>query len=584
MYIKRLLEISLAVVALAACNGLTPSEQTVSLDNLPVASELKEISFSSDKARYNPGDEVVFTSSVSKKDLGIRYWHLGEVIEENFVSNTREWKWTPPANDFKGYMAELVGKDADGKLVSLGTCAVDVSSDWTRFPRYGYLGTFCNAPNVKREKVISKLNRHHINGLQYYEWAYDHHHPLCGTPENPEPEWDKYLTGSTCQLEVIQGYIKLGHDHNIASMFYDLNNGVFEWCEQDGCGSTWYTYTDKNHTNKDYHPLDVPPFRSNLYLVDPSLDAWLEYFARQIDDVYKVFDFDGFHIDQLGNRGKIYDYNGNPVYLPDGYAKMIKAMKTAQPDKILAFNAVSGWGQKEIASAPVSFLYNEVWDTNYGAIKRTLDENRAIDPSRNTVLAAYMHSANDGYFNIPAVLLTEAVMFAMGASHIELGETLICDIYWPACKMKLKPELELALVKYYDFLTAYENILRDGGKEFKLKITSSDIPVTYWEPSQGSVNVYGSQKDGKIMIHLLNFCDAVHMNWRDDKRNQAEPKAIEEFSITVPTIKAVKKVWAASPDIAGGAPQELEFKENQAKTAITVTVPYLKYWTMIVVE
>ena len=552
---------------------------------LPVSEDFKEITIVSDKAMYSPGDPVQFRGSANRSGLGVRYWHLGDVVSEVALESSSSWRWNPPTRDFQGYYAELVAKDAAGNLRTLGTCAVDVSSTWTKFPRYGFLSRFgADAPENKRVQVMSNLNRHHINGLQFYEWAYDHHHPLCGTPENPGEEWDKYLMGTTCRLDVIRDYIKIGHDYNMASMFYDLNNGVFEWCENDGCGSTWYTYLDKNHSVKDKHDLDVPPFRSDLYLVDPNLKAWRDYFAKQIDDVYKVFDFDGFQIDQLGYRGTIYDYDGKEVNLPSGYEKVIQTMKQAQPDKTLVFNAVSGYGQKEIASAPVSFLYNEVWDMSFGALKSTMDENHRIDPARNTVIAAYIHNKNDGYFNTPAVLMLDAVLFALGASHIELGENMTCQIYWPTCKMEMKPELQKAVVEYYDFLTGYENLLRDGGKETKLNVSSPDIPIAYWEPSAGKVNVYGKLVGGKTVAHLLNFKDVKHMNWRDDSRTQAEPGEIKEFKITIPTVKAVKRVWTASPDYDGGTPREVAFTVSSDQTTVTITVPYLKYWTMVVVE
>ncbi|MDD4535278.1 MAG: glycoside hydrolase family 66 protein, partial [Prevotella sp.] len=44
----------------------------------------------------------------------------------------------------------------------------------------------------------------------------------------------------------------------------------------------------------------------------------------------------------------------------------------------------------------------------------------------------------------------------------------------------------------------------------------------------------------------------------------------------------VNKVWVASPDIHGGAMQELTFVQKDG--FVTFTVPSLKYWTMIVLE
>ena len=64
-------------------------------------------------------------------------------------------------------------------------------------------------------------------------------------------------------------------------------------------------------------------------------------YCPENDDVYANLDFDGYQIDQLGNRGDRYDYDGNKVNLPKGYASFIEAMKQKHPDKRLVMNAVS---------------------------------------------------------------------------------------------------------------------------------------------------------------------------------------------------------------------------------------------------
>ena len=102
---------------------------------LPVSEDFKEITIVSDKAMYSPGDPVQFRGSANRSGLGVRYWHLGDVVSEVALESSSSWRWNPPTRDYQGYYAELVAKDADGNLKTLGTCAVDVSSTWTKFPR-----------------------------------------------------------------------------------------------------------------------------------------------------------------------------------------------------------------------------------------------------------------------------------------------------------------------------------------------------------------------------------------------------------------------------------------------------------------
>lgn len=547
---------------------------------LPVSQLLRNVAVTTDKAVYAPGAVVRFTGDRSQAGLGVRYWHLGEVVEEQLLEDSAEWTWTLPQTDFQGYYVELIGKNAQGVVRTVGSVAVDASSDWTRFPRYGFLSKFGNVAPSQRASVIAKLNRYHINGIQYYDWMYDHHHPLAGTPEAPEADWPSII-GDLCEREVVQGYIDEAHKYNMASMFYDLCYGVLEWAEEDGVDPAWYLYKDASRRNRDYHPLGAP-FRSNIYLVDPGHAGWLDYFSNRVDEVYQVYGFDGFHIDQLGSRGDRYGSDGKKVDLPAGYGKFLEKMKQVQPGKKLAFNAVSRYGQSRIAAAPSDFLYNEVWTTGFSELDKVMTENLSLAPGKNTVLAAYMNYKQSGTFNTPAVLLADAVIFALGGSHLELGEHMLSNEYFPNASMKMSSELSDKLVAYYDFLTGYENLLRDGGVRSGLSVSADEVKMDPWGPVKGSVNTLAFQVGDKLVVHLLNFVNARHLDWRDDSMNQAAPSTYENLNISIRSSRDVKKVWVASPDVNGGVPQQVPF--SASGISVKITVPSLQFWTMVVIE
>ena len=100
------------------------------------------LNLTTDKAKYQPGEEISFSVNGIHQNTMIRYKYLGEVISEENLGS-RSWTWTPPYEDFRGYMVELV-KTTGGEETVIGTVAVDVSSDWTKFPRYGFLTEFGN--------------------------------------------------------------------------------------------------------------------------------------------------------------------------------------------------------------------------------------------------------------------------------------------------------------------------------------------------------------------------------------------------------------------------------------------------------
>ena len=66
---------------------------------------------------------------------------MDKVVSEQAAVGTT-WTWTAPATDYTGYLVDVYRTKENGTEVILGTIAVDVSSDWTRFPRYGFVATF----------------------------------------------------------------------------------------------------------------------------------------------------------------------------------------------------------------------------------------------------------------------------------------------------------------------------------------------------------------------------------------------------------------------------------------------------------
>lgn len=542
---------------------------------------------STDKAAYSPGETVTFTIKDLPSNATIRYTYLDSLVEEKPLTEST-WQWTVPTTDYKGYMASVYSND---KLYA--NIAVDVSSDWAKFPRYGFVSDYSKMSQPIIDNIVERLNRYHINGLQFYDWLYEHQHPLAGTVENPAASWLD-IFNRTNYFSTVQGYIESAKSRNIKTMFYNLCYGALDDAASDGVSDQWYLYTDQNHTTKDYHGLSSG--RSNIYVLNPANTSWQQYLAKQNQDVYDVFDFDGYHIDQLGYRGTRYDYDGNEVNMTAGYKSFINAMKIAQPDKDLVFNAVGGYGQDQIANTGVDFLYEEVWggrntdnpNDSYGDLINTMRNNvMESNPEKNIVLAAYMDydaSSTPGYVNMPGVLLADASIFAWGGAHLELGEHYLTNEYFPNDNLQMKSDLGMALVHYYDFLVAYENLLRDGGEFQGAEVTFPDTTIisNHWPAAKGEVATIGKKVNGKDVIHLINFTNAFTMNWRDTNGTQTEPNLINNLKTNIDVTGNVSKVWFASPDVNGGTAQELDFAQSGNK--ITVTLPSFKYWDMIVIN
>lgn len=578
--IKLLSFIFLILFLNAACKKFTPSNNPITYGSSSVAD------FTTDKAIYAPGQMVTFTLN---KDIPtgakIRYRKLAETIAETPFSS-KSWQWTTPSTDFTGYMADVYTTE-NGMEKIQASIGIDVSSDYSKFPRNGFLSKFGEMTNGEMQLVVSNLNRYHINVVQFYDWQYKHHLPLAGTASSPAAQW-KDIANRDTYLSTVKGYVDATHSFGMKSLFYNLAYGALSDAASDGVPSQWYLYKDANQTNRDYFPLGSP-FKSSIYLLDPSNTDWQQYISTKNNDVYSVFNFDGYQVDQLGERGTLYTATGSTLNLSNTFQPFLQAMKNASPSKSLVMNAVNQYGQQGIAQSPVDFLYTEVWSPNdgYKDLANIIQYNDGLTSNtRKTILAAYMNydlAGNPGYFNTPAVLLTDAVIFAFGGSHLELGEHMLGKEYFPNNNLQMKPELKTAITSYYDFLVAYENLLRDGGNFNTPSIVCSNNKMTLdtWPPQTGQVSVVGKNFMNKQVLHFLNFTNATSMNWRDANGTQASPNTITDAKIDFTTTRSVNKIWYASPDDSGVAKQ---LAYTQTGKTVSFTVPSLQYWNMVVVE
>ena len=568
-------------------------------------------SIETDKCSYCPGDTVTLTlSTTATTGMRVRYRYLGDIIADTLLSS-RSWTWIAPPEDFRGYMVEVYRSEEDCDNIC-ATIGIDVSSDWTRFPRYGFVATFGSDKTLSKTKSEMKwLNRCHINGVQFQDWHYCHDWPLGGTRENGL--WTSYkdIANRTIYTSAIKNYIRMQHERGMKSIFYNLCLGALDGWQERGVETEWFIFKDQNHTTKDKH--DLPDsWKSDIYLLNPANEGWLAYLAERNDEVYSFLDFDGYQIDQLGSRGNVYDYNGNSVDLRSGYATFINYMKNRHPEKRLIMNAVSQWGASQIAgTGKVDFLYNEVWGNQAGNsltsgegrfanIKNVIDENCSLSPNLRTVLAAYMNYTSDGKnFNTPGIVMADAVMFALGGSHLELGgDHMLCREYFPYSGMKWHSQLEDWMTRYYDFLTAYENLLRDNWTErTNVKATCSDVTINTWEPQANQVTLLAREVDGRQVVHLLNFThdetstdvsDDYMLCWHDNEAKRPWPQRFENLSIKLTGLTGMgrlRRIWVASPDYCGGAMQELtDFRYTSSTGTVYLTLPSLQFWTMIVIE
>jgi dextranase len=156
--------------------------------------------------------------------------------------------------------------------------------------------------------------------------------------------------------------------------------------------------------------------------------------------------------------------------------------------------------------------------------------------------------------------------------------------YFPNENLSMKDDLKQAMIRYYDFLVAYENLLRDGGAfdTISVSCTNGKMLLNPWPPQIGQVSVVAKAFSNREVLHLINFNNANSLDWRDPQGTQQAPEVIQSATLSFTAPNKVSKIWIASPDINLGVATDLNF--TQTGTRVTFTVPSLEYWDMVVIE
>ncbi len=546
-----------------------------------------------DKSRYNASDVVnltaTFQNTIASGNLIVKYWHLGDSIGQSTYpisgSNALSWTWQSPAADYSGYFVQAIlqqgGVDVDSTSI-----AIDVSSQYSRFPRYGFLSQYSPSDSLYRNNVFQRLNRYHLNALQFYDVNNKHDVPLAGTVANPDTVWND-IANRENYLSTVLGYITLAHHANMKAMNYNLLYGAWTaTAAADGVLPAWGLYYNSNHTNQWGYTLPVS-WASSLQVEDPANTAWQNLLWGNESNLFQAIPYDGWHIDQLGDPGTVYDYNGNMVNLGAAFGPYITAAK-AQLNVNMVMNAVANFGQQSIATAPVDFLYTEVWDPY-----RTFNDLTGLISSNNTygnnklatVFAGYINLGNSGSagtFNTPGVLLADAAIFSAGGSHIELGDHMLCNPYFPNSSLRMSCGLEQNMIQYYDFLTAYENLLRDSIAASSVSLQTTGSSALSTTAATGKIWVQSNQRNNTQIFQLINLVSANTINWRDSFGTQVAPTGISNIPLSFTDTNVITKLYCASPDYNNGLPTPLSY--TRSGNTITFSLPSLLYWTMVVAE
>lgn len=532
-----------------------------------------------DKSFYRPSEIVTLhvqaaaLQAANSSRVEARVTYLTDTIVEltaPLVDGAAELTWQPPDVSPRGYGLELALLDADGGTLATASTAFDVLDHWIQAPRYGFFSDF-TPERAEDAETIDWLLRHHINGLQFYDWQYRW--------EDLIPDGDNFTDGMgrPLSMQTVHHLIELVHPHNIAAMPYSAIYGASMPFYQQHRDWALVSATG-----------DLFTLGGFIAILDPSPGSpWNAHLLAEYADVLDNTAFDGIHIDQYGAPKIGFNAEGERVDLAEVFPQFIDQTAALVQEKrgdagVTIFNAVGNWPVETVAPAQQDAVYIEVWSPHddYLDLHRIIANAQALGGNKPVIIAAYILPERSINWR-----LSNAVIFASGGFSIETGEphALLADPYFPKYGT-LNPEDEALFQRYSDFMVRYENVL---------SVNTTPAPSERANAvSLGDVRTQGIRSKGRVVpivragedfetFSLLNFVGIDASDW--NQPTTVPPTPFVDLPVTIGVMRAVSRVWAASPDAAATMSAEsLAFSVENG--ILSLTLPNLNTWTMIVVE
>ena len=563
------------------------------------------------KSRYSPGESVNIyvdlknntKTKINNGEVSLSFKHLTKDVNSSITKTyklepgdktTLTFAWIPPNNDYQGYLVEAYVKNTKGNVLDSKTVGVDVSSNWLKFPRYGYLTQYGNS--VDPYNITWQLKNYHINALQFYDWQWKHHMPIKGSVNHPELGW-KELAGREVYKNTIENYIKASHDFGISAMEYNLIYGAADNYDKDGSGvkREWGLF-DSPGGNQWSMAMPGGWTTSALHFFNPLNKDWQNYILNRELEAITTFKFDGWHADTVGDFGTKYDNNGNAISITTTFKEFLNYAKDRLGNKLLIMNAVGNKGHYDVNKSNVDAVYTEIWPwdgfPDYNSLKEVVDQARDESGGKSLIVPAYMNydysktksESSPGYFNTPGILLTDAAVFAAGGSRLEIGDDtkMLSSEYFPNRNLIMSEELKKRERNYYDFVVAYENLLRDGQTGTANKVFINGYASS--KNGEGNKVWTFTKKDNNYeIIHLINLLGVQDTSWRDTNANKPVPTKRTNITVKYYYTDTINSVNFTSPDYDNCKSKSLFFTKGSDNDGnyIEFTVPSLEYWDMI---
>ena len=507
-----------------------------------------------DKALYNPSEKVIFnvTSVSGHGHLDVRYYRLNELVAEKQIyygTSEISWSWFLPADDDVGYSV-VIDNYVGNNVGYNNKIAINVCSNVYQFPIMGFLSSYDVDSSTDRKKILDYMKRLHINLVQMYDWMDLHSLPLPVAMNGDSTQVSNTWTDIGNRLtrkKVIEDYCNMIKDYGMKPLAYMAMNGSDTNQPVHGLTAEMFLYNDNSKSlDSVYKTLDKSNGwgKYNLYSTNWMNELWQDYIVNQMRIVRDNMPFDGWHIDMFGNPGDKYDINGNLLpssMIENGIHYFLDKAGNLGWD--IGVNSVGEYGINDMKPVTVlKYLYTEVWDNrktydDLFNLVRSLTESRdSNNQKKGVIIAAYMDynfaKANQGKnFNDDGIILTDLVIMASGGMHLEVGEHLLDNEYFPNNNLNMSDSIKNTyLPELYDFFVAFKEIIGQGYKVDGLATIdggSVDSLVT------GKVcGISRGNDKGYLGLSVINM-QTNGDQWRDTDANRTVTKPVGNVKVTL---------------------------------------------------
>lgn len=495
-------------------------------------------------------------------------WRLGELVHREEVAG--RGIRTIGALERGGYGVEF---EIDGRVAA--RTAVEVTDDDRARLRYGFVASY--RPGKDVTAVARFARRLHLNGIQFYDWAYRH---------------AELLGGGEQYDDALGQPISLGTVRELVAAVQHAGSRAYGYAAVYAVGpNEWHAWSEHALLAPSGEPYALGDF---LFLVDPAAGPWLEHFRGELVRAVAEIGFDGFHLDQYGYPKLAASPGGRTIDVGESFVRGIEGVREALPDARLVFNNVNDFPTWRTAGAPQDAVYIEVWEphTTLGSLAATVSRARAVGSGKPVVVAAYQHVYDraDAAASDRATVFTMATLFSHGATQLLAGEDgrLLVDPYYVR-NHEAEPQTLDLLARWYDFLVEHDALLMAptiadvtgsyaGDYNGDLDVSYAATPVA-GEARAGSVWRRVTSTEHGLVVHLINLLGQADTLW-DAPR--AEPQSPGEGTLRVRPVRGrTPRVRCADPDACG---RLLDLPVTLDGDHAVATLPAPNVWQVVHVE